>query len=113
MIDLKPDDTEDQGGIIGSLMDLGDSLANDFEDLVDDGSEGTRRLAPTKQQIRELTLPHVLIKGQISFENNFGFLNKNQHNMMRFHFLMTILYLVIIAVWFWQMRKWRANVVRI
>ena len=63
--------------------------------------------------MKELTQPHVLIQGQISFENKYGFLNSNQNAMRRFHLYMTLLYLAIVFAWYWQMNTWKESVVSI
>ena len=51
----------------------------DDEDLFDDlfGRRDLRMLTATIQQKKEMTLPHVLIKGSLSFENHYGFLNSD------------------------------------
>mgnify|MGYP000890466915 CR=1 FL=1 len=80
----------------GSLDDLFADIF-DFED--DETPPDAHKRSLTPAHAIEMTQPHLLVKGQISFVNSFGFLNADQYPLMRFYLVMFFVYLVATSYW--------------
>ena len=48
---------------------------------------------------------HLLVQGQISFVNSFGFLNADQYPLMQFFLVMFFIYFCATGYWIYLMRK--------
>ena len=53
--------------------------------------------------------PHLLIQGQISYVNSFGFLNTDQYPLLQFYLVMFFIYAVGVFYWVRLMRKHDEN----
>ena len=81
-----------------------------LEELIDDvfGEDkppGSGLRALTASHAFDTKQPHLLITGQISFVNSFGFLNADQYPLMQFYLIMFFVYLLSMGFWINMMRK--------
>jgi len=95
------------------------TIDEDISDMIDDvfGDEdekppsNNRVLTPAHTFDTKQT--HLLITGQISFVNSFGFLNADQYPLLQFFLIMFFLYIVVVVFWVRLMRLYPENVVSI
>ena len=93
---------EEKEGLDGFIDDIfGDDRENEH------AGPGHRALTPAHNFNKKQ--PHLLIHGQISFVNSFGFLNADQYPLMQFYLIMFFIYTVAVVIWVRLMRKYGEN----
>ena len=87
----------------GEEEDLLEELIDDM--FGEDKPPGSGLRALTASHAFDTKQPHLLITGQISFVNSFGFLNADQYPLMQFYLIMFFVYLLSMGFWINMMRK--------
>jgi hypothetical protein len=90
----------DSDDIIGDIID---GLFGEDDDKKNEQIHSRRALNPSHEL--DKSEPHLLIRGQISFVNSFGFLNADQYPLMQFYLIMFFLYMVASGYWIRLMRS--------
>ena len=91
-------------------------MIDDFESIFSISDENNNHHTLRRMRASnalDLSKPHLLLKGRVSFVNSFGFLNADQFTMLRFNMIMFVTFLLANVIWVRWMRLNKDNVITI